>query len=165
MSFRSSVFVVFLFFPVFCLFSGDKVAFIPTPEETKKTPVHFMRDLGEKADFLCNRIRFKISYSFYKSREHFRLAASAPKDALPKHSRDLKSRLEIKKEEMHSKFTSFKEEAAARSKEQFRKQTSVISGTLQRQTDAAGERLQKAGEEFRKGAQKEIQRQTGGMFQ
>ena len=76
--------------------SGEKVAFIPTPEETKNTPVHFMRDLGEKADFLCNRIRFKISYSFYKSREYFRLAASAPKDSLPKHGRDLKSRLEIK---------------------------------------------------------------------
>ena len=145
--------------------SGEKVAFIPTPEETKNTPVHFMRDLGEKADFLCNRIRFKISYSFYKSREYFRLAASAPKDSLPKHGRDLKSRLEIKKEEMHNRFSTLKEEAVNKGKEEFRKQTTEISGTLQRQKEAVSSQIQKTGNEVKKEAQREIRRQTDGLFQ
>lgn len=165
MSFRSNLLIAFLFFPVLCVYAGDKVGFIPTPEETRNTPVHFMRDLGEKADFLCNRVRFKISYSFYKSREHFRLAASAPGDALPKHSRDLKSRLNIKKEEIHSKFTGLKDEAVNKGKEQFRKQTTEISGTLQRQKETVSSKLQKTGEQFKQEAHKEIRRQTDGLFQ
>ena len=141
-----------------------KIPFIPTPEETRNTPIHFMRNLGEKADFFCNRIRFKISYSIYKSGEYFRLAASAPKDAMPRHGRDLKKRLEIKKDEVCSRISSIQEDAVAKGKEKIRQETEKISDSLQHHKDAAGRALQTTGQDFTHEAHKEIKRRTDGLI-
>lgn len=137
---------------------------IPTPEEAKKKPVNVMQRWGEKADFHLNRIRFKISYSFYKSREYFRLAASSPRDAVPKHTRDLKSRLKAKQEDFGKQFSDFRKEAQQKGEEQIRKGVDQISKGFERQKDAVSEHLQKAGKEFRKEAQKEFNKQTDGLF-
>lgn len=143
---------------------SQKIAFIPTPEETKNTPVNFMSELGKKADFFCNRIRFKISYSFYKSREYFTLAASAPADAVPAHKRDLKSRLNIKKDQMRKDLTKFREEAVNKGKEQWRKGSEELSERFQKHKETVTDELQKMGKEFKKEARDEFNRQTDGYF-
>lgn len=79
----------------------EKKILKPEPAVQKKSS--YFQDSGSYVDNWVDRIRFKISYSWEKSGEYFRLACSSVTDTLPAKSRDAKSKLSIRKEEWMDK--------------------------------------------------------------
>lgn len=114
---------------------------------------HYFQDSGSEMDDLLDRIRFKISYSWGKSAEYFRLACSSVTDSLPAKGRDLKAHADSKKDDLLEK-----------GRQAVRETTEQTMRDLSRKGDEVKQDLDKMGNELKSEAVKEIRENTDKMF-
>ena len=119
-------------------------------EETKS---HYFQDSGTQVDGLVNRIRFKISYSWEKSAEYFRLACSSVTDNAAAKGRDIKAHADSQKDEL-----------LERGKQAVRESTRQAMQDLSGKGEELRQDLNKMGREFKDEASKEVRENTDKFF-
>ena len=110
---------------------------------------HYFQDSASELDNLVDRIRFKISYSWSKSAEYFRLACSSVTDTLPAKGRDIKAHAESKKDELIEK-----------SSKAIRETTEQTMKDISRKGEEIKQDLNKMGQEIKDETAEEIRKNT-----
>ena len=146
-----TLFLVFSLAAGFFVLSGAETDVTAKPSEPAKS--HYFQDSGSQVDSLLDRIRFKITYSWSKSGEYFRLACSSVTDTLPAKKRDAESRLSIQKNELLEK-----------SKQAVRETTSRTMEGLSQKGEEIRQNLNKIGGELKSEAAEEIRKNTDQIF-
>lgn len=132
-----------------------------TENAARPVPPRYFQESGADVDSLVNRIWFKITYSWSKSGEYFRLACSSVTDSLPSKKRDIKARVQIKKEEFGKKTSEFKDNLMQQGRETVRDSVSSASDEISREAAELQKELDDISSELREEAGKEIQNRTG----
>lgn len=114
---------------------------------------HYFQDSGSRMDGLVDRIRFKISYSWDKSAEYFRLACSSITDNASAKGRDLKAHAESKKDELMEK-----------SRQAVRETTKQTMQSISGKGEEIKQDLDKMGREIKDETSKEIRENTDKLF-
>ena len=133
----------------------------PDPKNTQpqtvspkgETKSHYFQDSGSQVDGLVNRIHFKISYSWDKSAEYFRLACSSITDNAAAKGRDIKAHADSKKDEL-----------LERGKQAVRESTRQAMQNLSGKGEELRQDLNKMGREFKDEASKEVRENTDKFF-
>ena len=94
------------------MLAGGVVFSAEEKPELQPKKIHYFEQSGSQVDSLTERVWFKITYSWEKSGEYFRLACSSVTDSIPAKERDAKARLIIKKDELLEKGKNTVKEAA-----------------------------------------------------
>ena len=110
---------------------------------------HYFQDSGSRVDGLVDRIRFKISYSWEKSAEYFRLACSSIKDNAVLKGRDIKAHAEGKKDDLMEK-----------SRQAVRETTEQTMQNISGKGEEIKQDLNKMGREIKDETAKEIRENT-----
>ena len=131
--------------------SPDKPKQIQTSSEEKKSS--YFQESGSHVDSLVDRIRFKISFSWEKSAEYFRLACSSIKDNAVSKGRDIKAHAEGKKDELMEK-----------GKQAIRETTDQTMQNISGKGEEIKQDLNKMGQEIKADATKEIHENTDKFF-
>lgn len=150
-------------FPLLCcwfLTAGGLYA-AGTENAARPVPPHYFQESGAGVDSLVNRIWFKITYSWSKSGEYFRLACSSVTDTLPSKKRDIKARVQIKKEEFGKKTSEIKNDLMQQGKETVRDSVNTASDEISREAAELQKELDDISNELREEAGKEIRNRTG----
>ena len=135
----------------FLMLSADEKDSPASPEPVKKS--RYFQESGSQVDSLVDRIRFKISYSWEKSAEYFRLACSAVTDTLPAKARDIKARADSKKDELLEK-----------GRQTVRETTQQTMQDLSRKGEELKQDLNQMGREVKDEAAKEVRENTDKYF-
>ena len=137
-------------FPIFS--ADDKSGAQPSAQVHPAAPEkksHYFQDSASEMDNLVDRVRFKISYSWSKSAEYFRLACSAVTDSMHAKERDLKAHAESKKDELIEK-----------SRKAVRETTEQTMKDISRKGEEIKQDLNKMGQEIKNETAKEIRKNT-----
>lgn len=138
---------------VFPVFSADDKPTVRQPEQVQSAipekKSHYFQDSASEMDNLVDRVRFKISYSWSKSAEYFRLACSSVTDSLPAKGRDIKAHAESKKEELIEK-----------SRKAVRETTEQTMKDISRKGEEIKQDLNKMGQEIKDETAEEIRKNT-----
>ncbi len=110
---------------------------------------HYFQDSGSRVDSLVDRIRFKISFSWEKSAEYFRLACSSLSDDASRKGRDIKAHADRKKDELMEK-----------GKQAIRETTEQTVQNISVKGEEIKQDLHKMGQEIKDDASKEIRENT-----
>ena len=129
----------------------DRTRNIQAPAAEKNS--HYFQDSGSCMDSLVDRIRFKISYSWEKSAEYFRLACSSVTDSAAKKGRDIKAHAAGKKDELMEK-----------GRQAIRETTEQTMQHLSGKGEEIKQDLNKMGQEIKDDAAKEIRENTDKFF-
>jgi hypothetical protein len=121
-----------------------------TQQENKS---RYFQDSGSRVDSLVDRIRFKISYSWDKSAEYFRLACSSVTDNAVSKGRDIKAHADGKKDELLEK-----------GKQAVRETTQQTMQDISRKGEELKQDLNKMGSEVKDEAAKEVRENTDKLF-
>ena len=114
---------------------------------------HYFQDSGSRIDSVVDRIRFKISFSWEKSAEYFRLACSSVTDNVTKKGRDIKARADGKKDELMEK-----------GKQAIRETTDQTLQNISAKGEEIRQDLNKKGQEIKDDASREIRENTDKFF-
>ena len=126
---------------------------VPAPAQNEPPKSQYFQNSGSQVDSLVDRIRFKISYSWEKSGEYFRLAWFAVSDSSHAKRRDAEARIAIKKDELLEKGKEKAKEAAGE----------VVRGISEKGKELRDD-LGKAGSEVKAETMKEIRENTDQML-
>ena len=144
---------VFLLAAEFLIFSADEK---PNAQAVKKPAApqsHYFQESGAEVDNVVDRIRFKITYSWDKAWEYFRLACSSVPDAVPAKARDADSRIRLKTDELVEQGRQAVKDTADRTMKDLSEKSREI-----------GEDIKKTGEDIKTEAGKKIRENTDQMF-
>ena len=122
-----------------------------TPRQETKS--RYFQDSGSRVDSLVDRIRFKISFSWDKSAEYFRLACSSVTDNAVSKGRDIKAHADSKKDELLEK-----------GKQAVRETTQQTMQDLSRKGEELKQDLNQMGREAKDQAAKEVRENTDKFF-
>ena len=122
-----------------------------TPRQETKS--RYFQDSGSRVDSLVDRIRFKISFSWDKSAEYFRLACSSITDSAAEKGRDIKAHAESKKDELVEK-----------GRQAVRDTTQQTMQDLSRKGEELKQDLNQMGREAKDQAAKEVRENTDKFF-
>lgn len=114
---------------------------------------HYFQESGSHVDSLVDRIRFKISFSWEKSAEYFRLACSSIRDNAVSKGRDIKAHADGKKDDLMEKG----KQAIRETTEQTMQNISGTGGEIKQE-------LNKVGQEIKADASKRIHENTDKFF-
>lgn len=144
-------FLCLVFLTVGCsVFSTEKPSGkAPSPAAPGPGKTYYFQNSGSQIDSLLDRIRFKISYSWGKSGEYFRLACSSITDSVPAKARDVESRISVKKEEL-----------LEQGRQAVRETAGQAGQKLSEKGQELKEDLKKMGEEVQTEAAKEFRKNT-----
>ena len=118
-----------------------------------ETRSRYFQDSGSQVDSLVDRIRFKISFSWDKSAEYFRLAFSSVTDNAVSKGRDIKAHAESKKDELLEK-----------GRQAVRDTTQQTMQDLSRKGEEFKQDLNQMGREVKDEAAKEVRENTDKYF-
>lgn len=114
---------------------------------------HYFQDSGSQVDSLVDRIRFKISFSWEKSAEYFRLACSSIKDNAVSKGRDIKAHADGKKDDLMEK-----------GRQAIRETTEQTMQNISDKGEEIKQDLNKMGQEIKDDASREIRENTDKIF-
>ena len=140
---------VFLLAAEFLVFSDSQMQRNDTAKKPSLPQSHYFQDSGAQVDNVVDRIRFKITYSWDKAWEYFRLACSAVPDAVPAKARDADSRIRLKTEELVEQGRQAVKDTADRTMKDLSEKSREI-----------GEDIKKAGEDIKTDAGKKFRENT-----
>ncbi|MBE6372471.1 MAG: hypothetical protein E7055_10425 [Lentisphaerae bacterium] len=124
-----------------------------TASPRQETKSRYFQDSGSQVDSLVDRIRFKISYSWDKSAEYFRLACSSVTDNAVSKGRDIKAHADSKKDELLEK-----------GRQTVRETTQQTMEDLSRKGEELKQDLNQMGREVKDEAAKEVREKTDKFF-
>lgn len=124
-----------------------------TAAPAQETKSRYFQDSGSQVDSLVDRIRFKISFSWDKSAEYFRLACSSVTDNAAVKGRDIKAHADSKKDELLEKGRQAVRETAQQTMQD-----------ISRKGEELKQDLNKMGREVKDEASKEIRENTDKFF-
>jgi len=124
-----------------------------TASHKQETKSRYFQDSGARVDSLVDRIRFKISFSWDKSAEYFRLACSSVTDNATGKKQDVKAHADSKKDELLEKGRQAVRETADRAVQE-------ISG----KGEELRQELNKMGRDVKDNAVKEVRENTDQLF-
>lgn len=124
-----------------------------TASPRQETKSRYFQDSGSQVDSMVDRIRFKISYSWDKSAEYFRLAWSSVTDNAVSKGRDIKAHADSKKDELLEK-----------GRQTVRDTTRQTMEDLSRKGEELKQDLNQMGREVKDEAAKEVREKTDKFF-
>lgn len=142
---------IFLLNAGFLMLSADEKK--PVSQANKENKSHYFQDSGSQVDSLVDRIRFKISYSWDKSAEYFRLACSSVTDNAVSKGRDIKAHANSKKDELLDK-----------GRQAVRETTQQTMQDISRKGEELKQDLNQMGREVKDGAAREVRENTDRLF-
>ena len=155
----AKVLTLFLLFHGFLLLCAQT----PPPAQDRIIRPDTFGQTGREVDGFLERFRGKISYSWFKCREHFSLMFTAVGDKAKHGERDLKTRARLKSGELSEQALEFGREAGkkaldfgreTREKGQdfYQEKSEVFSDDIAEKTRKIQEELRNAGTEFQRTA-------------
>ena len=150
---------IFLLNAGFLMLSADEkqpVSQVEPPQTAsskQENRSRYFQDSGSRVDSLVDRIRFKISYSWDKSAEYFRLACSSVTDNAVSKGRDIKAHAENKKDELLEK-----------GKQAVRETAQQTMQDLSRKGEELKQDLNQMGREAKDEAAREVRENTDKLF-
>ena len=144
---------VFLLAAEFLIFSADEKNNTQAVKKSTAPQSHYFQESGAQVDHVVDRIRFKITYSWDKAWEYFRLACSSVPDAVPAKARDADSRIRLKTDELVEQGRQAVKDTADRTMKDLSEKSREI-----------GEDIKKTGEDIKTEAGKKIRENTDQMF-
>ena len=144
---------VFLLAAEFLVFSGSEMQNNDAGKKPSAPQSHYFQESGAQVDNVVDRIRFKITYSWDKAWEYFRLACSSVPDAVPAKARDADSRIRLKTDELVEQGRQAVKDTADRTMKDISAKGREI-----------GEDIKKTGEDIKTEAGKQFRENTDRMF-
>ena len=144
---------VFLLTAEFLVFPASEMPSDNTGKKPAGPQSHYFQESGAQVDSLVDRVRFKITYSWDKAWEYFRLACSSVPDAVPAKARDADSRIRLKTEELVEQGRQAVKDTADRTMKDLSEKSREI-----------GEDIKKAGEDIKTEAGKKFRENTDQML-
>ena len=144
---------VFLLTAEFLVFSGSEMQNNDAGKKPSAPQSHYFQESGAQVDNVVDRIRFKITYSWDKAWEYFRLACSSVPDAVPAKARDADSRIRLKTDELVEQGRQAVKDTADRTMKDISAKGREI-----------GEDIKKTGEDIKTEAGKQFRENTDRMF-
>ena len=141
----------FLLSAGFLMLSADEKQPVSQADQANKS--HYFQDSGSQVDSLVDRIRFKISYSWDKSAEYFRLACSSVTDNAVSKGRDIKAHANSKKDKL-----------LEQGRQAVRETTQQTIQDISRKGEELKQDLNQMGREVKDGAAKEVRENTDKLF-
>ena len=132
-----------------------------TASPRQETKSRYFQDSGSQVDSMVDRIRFKISYSWDKSAEYFRLAWSSVTDNAVSKGRDIKAHADSKKDELLEKG---RQTVRDTTRQTVRDTTRQTMEDLSRKGEELKQDLNQMGREVKDEAAKEVREKTDKFF-
>ena len=154
---------VFLLAAEFLVFSGSEMQNNATGKKPAGPQSHYFQESGVQVDNVVDRIRFKISYSWDKAWEYFRLACSSVPDAVPAKARDADSRIKLKTDELVEQGRQAIKDTADRTMKDITEKGREIGEDIKKTGKDITEKGREIGEDIKKTG-KDIKTEAGKKF-
>ena len=112
------------------------------------------RQTGQEVDGFFERARSKISYSWFKCREHFSLMFTAVGDKSKYGEQDLKARARLKTEEFSEQAVEFGRDTRKKGEKFYQQKSDEIADDIEEKTKRIQEELRNTGSEIYKDTSK-----------
>ena len=157
--------IVFLLFS--CIFFLCAQAPAPVPAQERMLKPDAFGQTGREVDGFLERVRGKISYSWFKCREHFSLMFTAVGDKSKQGERDLRTRARLKTGELSEqaldfgrevgkKALDFGRETREKGEDFYQEKSGAFSDDIEEKTRRIQEELRSAGSELQKDTSKRV---------